>query len=87
VFVAAQANGGLTSPLVYLMLGVIALAIATQVLAAPIQSLFDRFAFARSPKLQQARCRLRATRSARIEPLGRLVKIDGEPFNSIASSE
>jgi hypothetical protein len=64
VFVAAQANGGLTSPLVYLMLGVIALAIATQVLTAPIQSLFDWFAFARSPKLQQARAELRETSEA-----------------------
>ncbi|MGB0385828.1 MAG: hypothetical protein ACPGWR_13490, partial [Ardenticatenaceae bacterium] len=57
---------GVSFSMLWLLLLTIALAMITQIFADPIQSALDRFAFASSPKLQEARTELRV--EARILP-------------------
>lgn len=61
---AAANNGGLNFVMLSLLLAVLTAAIATEVLADPLQSLLDRVVFARWPRLQQQRAVLRAVASA-----------------------
>ena len=54
---------GITFSMLRLLLFIIASAIITQIFYDPIQSLLDRFAFASTPKLQEARTELRTEAS------------------------
>lgn len=56
-------NTGITFSMLRLLLLTIAGAIITQIFSDPIQSLLDRFAFASTPKLQEARTELRTEAS------------------------
>jgi hypothetical protein len=57
-------GGVFSPPMIALLLAVIALAIAGQTLADPLQALIDRLAFPRAEALQQARAELRESASA-----------------------
>ena len=54
---------GVSFSMLRLLLFIIATAIITQIFADPIQNILDRFAFASSPKLQEARTELRVEAS------------------------
>ncbi|PRX46721.1 hypothetical protein B0I33_107299 [Prauserella shujinwangii] len=62
--VVAIAVTGLRLPLVLLLYGVVAAAIGIQVLAGPLQSVLDRFAFRSAPRLRAARGELREVSDA-----------------------
>lgn len=64
ITLAMWLGAGITFPMLALLLATVGTAIATATLSDPIQSLFDRVAFARFPHLRGARADLRATASA-----------------------
>jgi hypothetical protein len=64
VGLAMLAGAGAGRPMLALLLGCVAAAVAAQVLGGPLQGLLDQLAFASSPRLRQARAELRAGAAA-----------------------
>jgi hypothetical protein len=75
VGLAMRWGTGVTFAMLALLLTVIAAAIATQIFADPLQIALDRLAFARFPRLWQARAQLRAAANA-LPRLGSSVDFD-----------
>jgi hypothetical protein len=82
VALAMQLGAGYGLPLLALLLTTIAVAIAAQVFAGPLQAALDRLAFAQSPRLVQARADLRAAAEAlpRLDAALELSTIDTAEF-------
>ena len=82
VGLAMLAGPGATTPLVALLLGTVAAAVAVQVLAGPAHGLLDRLVFAGSPELTRQRAQLREVAQAlpRRDDAARPGGLDDEEF-------
>lgn len=82
IIVAIALVTGVTPVMIALLLATIALAVAFQILATPLQQWIDQFAFRRHPQLQTTRAVLRATADAlpRNDDTMALMTLDDDEF-------